>query len=546
MLSRAKASVTAALNVRSGEGRLLSLLLLLFFLKGICDVSMVTTASALFLAEFRSTSLPYIYIASAVVVTMLGLAYSSLATRFSVPALFQITVTFSVATIATFHYALSQPNSKWLVMGLMVWREVIYMLLNVACWAQVALLFNVRQSKRLFPLIAAGDIGSSAIGGAVIPFIVGQIGALQLLWFAEASTALCVVVSFYVGRAAKAVGSESLQEIAADARPISRLLQEKYVALFFGLSVVSFLIYFFVDYNFYDVVNHRYQNAESLAAFFGVFYAVLNGLNVVLNGVSGRVLTRYGIHAGLLALPFCVGAGTVAAIVFSTFGITAAAFWLVISTKLADEMLRGAFLIPTFKVLYQPLPDRERIRVQGVRESIVEPVAIGLSGAVLLALTRSAGFQVPQLLYVLMVLISLFTATAVFLRREYVGVLKKSLPGQTITEKTVVDKTTLGSRYKNIEDLHRDLESSNPEQVIHCFNLIGHMDPIAAKVLLPKILKHVLPEVRLHGLRWIKETKEARATVLIQSLIENEESVAIKQEALKTLAILNEAKIPPA
>ena len=44
----------------------------------------------------------------------------------------------------------------------------------------------------------------------------------------------------------------------------------------------------------------------------------------------------------------------------------------------------------------------------------------------------------------------------------------------------------------------------------------------------------------------IKETKEARATVLIQSLIENEESVAIKQEALKTLAILNEAKIPPA
>ena len=93
-------------------------------------------------------------------------------------------------------------GSKWWYMGLMVWREVPYMLLNVAFWAQAGLLFNVRQSKRLFPLIAAGDIVSAAVGGAAIPFIVSRIGPLHLLFFAEISTALCLVVSAYFGRVA--------------------------------------------------------------------------------------------------------------------------------------------------------------------------------------------------------------------------------------------------------------------------------------------------------------------------------------------------------
>jgi hypothetical protein len=520
-----KKSLQAAVDVRQGEGRLLLLPLLLFFLKGICDVFLVTSGSTLFLKEFGNASLPKVYIASAALVTIFGLAYSYLSTRYSVLTLLRATIAFSALTIAIFHFSLAFLGSRWWSMGLMMWREVLYMLLNVTFWAQAGLFFNVRQSKRLFPLISAGDIGSAAIGGAAIPFIVKHTGPLHLLFFAEFSAALCLIVSARLGRGASSHGSEDL---AADSQPISKLVQDPYVAFFMTISVVSFVIYFFADYNFYDVVNSRYQQAESLAAFLGIFYAVLNGVNLVVNfAVAGRFLTRYGAYAGLLVLPVCVGAGTVAAIGFSALGLGSAIFWSIVTTKLLDEMLRGAFLIPVLKILCQPLPDRERLRVQAVRDSVVEPFAIGFSGVLLLVLTHAA-FQRNQLLWILLLVLVVFATLGAFLRRQYVRILNKSLPGR--------------SDAGDVETLARGLESSDPNEVIRSFTLMHRANPLAAKVYLPQILKHAIPEVRLHGLRQIQETRDARAAGLVRSLIESEQSPGVKSEALSTLSLLNEGK----
>jgi AAA family ATP:ADP antiporter len=528
-----KRSVAAALDVRPGEGRLLLLPLLLFFLKGISDVFVLTSAGALFLKEFGNASLPKVYMASAALVTIFGLMYSYLSTRLSVLALLRTTVIFCAVTIGVFHFGMTFLGSRWWSMGLMIWREVSYMLLNVAFWAQTGLFFNVRQSKRLFPLIAAGDIGSAAVGGAAIPFIVSRIGPVHLLFFAEISTALCLIVSAYLGRVAASRGSEDL---AADARPISKLIRDPYVALFMVISVVSFVIYFFADYNFYDVVNSRYRQAESLAAFLGVFYAALNGLNLVVNfAIAGRVLKRYGTYAGVLVLPICVGAGTIAAIGFSAFGITTAIFWSIVGMKLVDELLRGAFLIPAFKILCQPLPQRVRLRVQAVRDSIVEPVAIGFSGLVLLLLTYAA-FGRTQLLWILLLVLALFLTLSWFLREQYVVVLGKSLSGSTS------ENPSPASNSETVEVLARRLASVDPEEVIRSFMLIQRANPLAAKLYLPQMLKHPVPEVRLHGLKEIRNTRESRATGLVRSLIETEEVSVVKSEALLTLSLLNEGK----
>jgi hypothetical protein len=530
-----KRSVAAALNVRPGEGLLLLLPLSLFFLKGISDVFVLTSAGTLFLKEFGNAGLPKVYIASAVLVTIFGLTYSHLSTRLSVLVLLRTTVVFCAVTLGLFHFGMTFFGSKWWSMGLMVWREVPYMLLNVAFWAQAGLLFNVRQSKRLFPLIVAGDIASAAVGGAAIPFIVSRIGPLHLLFFAEISTALCLVVSAYFGRVAASRGSE---DIAADARPIAKLIRDPYVALFMVISVVSFVIYFFADYNFYDVVNSRYRQAESLAAFLGIFYAALNGLNLVVNfAIAGRVLKRYGTNAGLLVLPVCVGGAAIAAIGFSAFGIATAIFWSVVGMKLLDELLRGAFLIPAFKILCQPLPERVRLRVQAVRDSIVEPVAIGFSGLVLLVLTYAA-FGRTQLLWILLLVLALFVTLSAFLRKQYVVILGKAVAGGA----AAADDPAPGSNAETVEVLARRLASSDSDEVIRSFMLIQRANPLAARLYLPDMLKHSIPEVRLHGLKQIQETRETRAARLVLSLIETEQVSSVKNEALLTLSLLNEGK----
>lgn len=533
MASPLKRSIAAVLNVRPGEGRLLLLPLLLFFLKGISDVFVLTSAGTLFLREFGNASLPKVYIASAALVTIFGLTYSYLSTRLSVLALLRGTIVFCAITIGLFHFGMTFLASKWWSIGLMIWREVPYMLLNVVFWAQAGLFFNVRQSKRLFPLIAAGDIGSAAVGGAAIPFIVGRIGPLHLLFFAEISTALCLLVSAYLGRVAASRGSE---DIAAGAQPTSKLIRDPYVSLFMVISVVSFVIYFFADYNFYDVVNSRYRQAESLAAFLGIFYAALNGLNLIVNfAIAGRVLKRYGTYAGLLVLPVCVGAGTIAAIGFSAFGITTAIFWSIVGTKLVDEMFRGAFLIPAFKVLCQPLPERVRLRVQAIRDSVVEPVAIGFSGLLLLVLTYAALVR-TQLLWIMLLVLALFVTLSAFLRKQYIVVLARALSGGRAHDPAP------DSNPEAVEVLARRLASVDSDEVIRSFMLIQRANPLAAKLYLPQMLKHPVPEVRLHGLKQIRDGREARAAGLVRSLIETEELSSVKSEALLTLSVLNESK----
>lgn len=345
----------------------------------------------------------------------------------------------------------------------------------------------------------------------------------------------CLIVAAYAGTASHT--RKAAEDISADAQPIAKVFSDRYVALFMSISVVSFVIYFFADYNFYESVNGRYPEAESLAAFLGIFYAVLNGLNLIVNGtVAGRVLRRYGTYAGLLALPLCVGAGTLAALVLSASSMTAAIFWAIISTKLLDEMIRGAFLIPTFKILCQPLPDRERLRVQSVRDSVVEPVAIGFSGAVLLALTR-ASLRTPQLLAVMLLPVALFVTLSVFLRRQYVIALGKALP-----QSPTPSEPASGPDVADAVALKRGLESIDPEEVLRSFSLIQRMNPTTAKVFLPQILKHQSPVVRLFGLRQIRETGEIRATDLVRRLIETEESIHVKSEALRTLSLLTDPR----
>src|SRR5689334_13338028 len=181
-MSRLLSLSSSILNYRAGEGRLLGLLLLLFFFKGISDVFFATTASTLYLQQFGSLSLPYVYLVSALVVTLLGVGYSRITTRVSSSRLLKLTLVCVVLSVALLHLALVFAESKWWSMTLMVWREVNYMLLNATFWAQIGLLLNVRQGKRLFPVIAGGDIVSSALGGAVIPFVVKAIGPLHLLF----------------------------------------------------------------------------------------------------------------------------------------------------------------------------------------------------------------------------------------------------------------------------------------------------------------------------------------------------------------------------
>src|SRR6202007_3259341 len=70
--------------------------------------------------------------------------------------------------------------------------NVLYLLNNLEFWGVVARLFDVRQSKRLFAIVSAGDIPAKLIGYIIALLLVPHIGTENLLWIAAG----CVIISF--------------------------------------------------------------------------------------------------------------------------------------------------------------------------------------------------------------------------------------------------------------------------------------------------------------------------------------------------------------
>ena len=114
--------------------------------------------------------------------------------------------------------------------------------------------------------------------------------------------------------------------------------------------------------------------------------------------------------------------GTVSALAFVAISVFAGGFfWIFIVTKLFHEVSSETVEAPTFRILYQPLRPSIRLRAQTLRETIIGPGSIGLSGLLLLLLTNVWSLNTIQLSYVLVVFACLAVFTAFLVRREYVN-----------------------------------------------------------------------------------------------------------------------------
>src|SRR6185295_13024667 len=185
---RSKQIWAALFNLRPGDGLPLLFLLGHSFLKGAARVLLETPANSLFLSRFSIEQLPLIYVATALVCTAIGLLYTRLEARLSVQTLLTATLGFLALATLAFYLGLTALNSRPLVFGVMVWKDVHWTLMNLEFWALAGLLLDVRQGKRLFGMIALGEIIAGTLGGFSVPLFVKTCGTLALLLVSAAVT----------------------------------------------------------------------------------------------------------------------------------------------------------------------------------------------------------------------------------------------------------------------------------------------------------------------------------------------------------------------
>lgn len=191
------------LNVRDDEAWLVKNLFYLQFFQGMGIALFFTVANALFLEEFSVTELPKVYIFSAFLLWFTGWVYSKFEHAVSVKTLVLGVVLFMAASVLAFRVGFFVSHHWWFFFLLLAWFNVLYLLSNLEFWGLSALLFDIRQSKRLFGMIGAGDIPAKFIGYLTVPILVPFLGSENMLILAFAAILTSVIFWYRLEKAGK-------------------------------------------------------------------------------------------------------------------------------------------------------------------------------------------------------------------------------------------------------------------------------------------------------------------------------------------------------
>ena len=179
--------------------------------------------------------------------------------------------------------------------------------------------------------------------------------------------------------------------------------------------------------------------------------------------LTSRFIARFGLRVGLLAMPLVVilslgilaFSGNLGASLFFVFAISAFA-------KLVNVAFGFSLSQSANAIVYQSLPDTVRGRVQATAEGIVQPIAIGIAGLSLLALTAGLKFSYIGLAYVFVGLGIAWLIVIFLLSGNYVQALTR-----VITKRRLGDDANVLADPASITLLRNRLHDPHPGVVIY-------------------------------------------------------------------------------
>ena len=534
-LPKAAASL---LGIQPGEERSASLMLAHSFAMGVGTTFFETAASALFLAHFGASLLPYVYIAAAVINTLTGLLYTGVQHRVPFRTLMVATLLLLLGATGAFRVGLLTSSSGALVFLLLVFYRVISALTDLEYWAVATRLYDVRQAKRLFGVIGSGEVAARIAGSFSVPLLVGRIGVANLLLISAAGLAACLLLVVAVLRsppvtpAPRAMG---VRRPAGGVAEMLRVVRGPYIRLLLAITFFAILSKYLVDYAFLTQMKSRYDGARELASFFGLFSGATQLLSLLTRLlVSGRLLARHGIRAGLLVLPlahaFCTGLLLIAATRGSAG--SAAVFWLVLMNQAIYKTLKHPIDNPSFKVLYQPLRPEQRLAAQIVVETIITPLTTGLAGGVMLLFTVVISYDAALFSSAMLAVFAAWVVMAVRGGRAYSRALNEALRSRIVDEELDLDDE------RTIAVVKESLRSTRAGEVVFALDLLEKARRPELGSILLGLLDHSSPEVRASVLSRLERLRPPAAADAVAARLGQERSAEVRAATLRCLCAI--------
>jgi hypothetical protein len=517
----------------------LRLMLFSFFGLGLPRVFTSTAAHTLFIDAYGPKLIPYAYLAEALLVPLFGHLYIKADEKFSLRSLIAGSMAIDLFMLVALWFGFTFVEAKPVAFVGMVWFETEFVFCSLWLWGMATQLMTLRQGKRLFGYISAGEPTAVILGGLLTPLLLHYVGPQDLFLLSALGVAVGIVLVFNITKTFKpqrdAEGGEHEETTAISGG--RKWYSDRYVQVLVGIVVISQFAYFFTDSAFYLEAGNRFPEEADLGAFIGKYMAAVGVVSLITSlFVSGPLVKRFGLKSALLMLPIMLAStAAVASVLGIGFGAAGAVFWVVVVMKTIDQSVRYTVDKTSSVTLYAPLPAAQRNQVQTALESVIEPVVGGISGLLLALFVQLLGFGSVAVVTVVFVVTAAWVMLVVIQDRFYQKALRTALQARRMGDGqlTVEDPAAIAV-------IMEALESDEVGEVLNGLSLAERIPNFNVIACYHRLIAHPAPEIRHDVLSRIERLGFGSVpAAIVAERIRVESDPVLRSEALRTFATLD-------
>lgn len=512
------------LNLRPEESERTFLMFAFYTFTSMGVLWLEVSVAALFLGEYGADTLPWIYIVSAGIGTILGVVYSRLQKFLPLRRVVVLIAVVMALPLLLLRFGLFiLPGYTVFLMRL--WLEAIYVLNELNTSITANQLFNIREIKRTYPLISSGVLVADVLSGISLPFLRSLVGINNVVTLAGVMLLLGAGVLLYLSHVYQQFFPDSPRRRLQERQPdfTTRRLRgplQRYVVLLVAFFVMAQVLWLLLDFQYLAQLEQN-MSADKIADFLALFSAVLGVFELGVQWfISSRAIERLGVFIVTMTAPALI-------FLVSLLALTGRLnlFWGVILLKFVDELLRYTILASTGPVLFQPIPDNVRSRIQAMARGIAEPLSTGVTGAGMLVtlwlcqrLLGGAGEAILQygqsLIFIFQIMLFgfLWFVTVWLLRSRYLELLVMSADRGELS----LSEVDLRSfKRAVVEALGRGSEADKKS----CIELLSHIDPKGVGEVLAPLLSDFTPVLQQQSLDVMAEHPNPLYLPQVRSLL---------------------------
>ena len=498
---------------------------------------------AQFIGELGADNLPWVLLASGVVVGVAMQIYTRGASRLPPKAVVAATQVGAAVMLvgfwAAFRLGVAGTSVAFYLVG-----QVLGLLLISQFWVLANDIYDARQAKRLFGFIGGGASLGGMTASAVVVFAVDTVGADNLLLASSVLLAACAGVVTTVLRRAGGLSPASVaggggKQGVGGAEALRMLRGSRHlqlIALIIGFAAVGAGL---LDQQLNMAVEEAAgaEGADRIAAFLGQvqLYLSLTGL-VIQVGLTSRIHRHLGIGFALLILP--IGLGSTGGLILVT-----GALWAAAGGRIIDSSLRYSVDKTTREILFLPLPADLKHRAKPFIDVTVDRFAKGLGAVLTLVLIQPWGFGLAwrQLSWVSLTVTVLWVAGAVRARRQYLASFRQSIAQQGVLPAEV---RLNAADLSTVETLVAELAHPDERRVLYAIDVLESLDK--RRLVTPLLLYHESAAVRARALGALGAASAdvARRWAPAVERLFSDPSPAVRMAAVRALSVIRREDAP--